>query len=162
MNLRKISFPVYQVTKPVSRFGTKLVFLNAKEEEVILDDSSVEGSTLGLRRLHIKGNLLPLNQAIYFIKDLVKLSGTFIDNVGYLFTYSKSRLVPLIFKRITKVLPIKTGGAILEIDNEYPRYKIMYAPKLEEQYIGLLEISPKAYLIYGLYTEVHKDTRRKV
>lgn len=161
MNLRKINFPVYQVTKPVYRQGTKLIFLNAKEEEVLLDDISIPFPTLGLRRLRIP-NPLPLTNAIYFIKDLIKLKGQFIDSMGYLFAYETSRFVPLIFKKITKVIPIKTGGSLLEFEGEYPRYKVMYAPSLDEKYVGLLQTSPRAYLVYGLYTEMHKETRRKI
>lgn len=162
MNLKMVSFPVYQVTKPVSREGTELVFLDANEDKVYLDDTSIEGETLGLRRLHIKGKLLPLKDAIYFLKDLTKTSGQYIDSKGYLFNYEKSRSVPLIFRKITKVVSIPTGGALIEFEGESPRYKIMYAPNPDEQYIGLLQTSPKAYMVYGLYTELHKDTRRKI
>lgn len=165
MNLKKINFPVYLVTKPVSREGTALVFLNAEEELEYLDDLSIPFESLGMRRLHIPHKLVPLTNAIYFIKDMVKLTlgeTQFIDSKGYLFKYSKTRMVPLVFKRITKIIPIKTGGAILEIDNEYPRYKIMYAPNPDEKFVGLLRVSAKAYTVYGLYTELYEDTRRKI
>lgn len=167
MNLKKIVFPVYLVTKPISRIGTSLVFINAKEECQYLDDTSVEGSSLGMRRLKLQEtkNLVKLSNALYFLKDVIKLSGhttQFIDSAGLLFNYTKSKMVDLEFKTITKVIPIITGGALLEVDGEFPRYKILYAPNDFEKYIGLLRISPKVYIVYGLYTELYKNTRRKI
>jgi hypothetical protein len=167
MNLRTISFPVYQVTKKISREGTKLLHYNNEGTPVYLDDKSINLPTLGLRRLKLKETkeLYKLTQALFFIKDIVKIKGTtvqFIDSNGTLFNYSKSKYVPLEFKDITKIIPINTGGSLIEIDNENPRYKIMYAPKQDERYVGILRVSPKVYLIYGLFTEKYKDTRRKV
>ena len=167
MNLKKIVFPVYLVTKPISKIGTSLVFMNAKEEYQYLDDTSIKGSSLGMRRLKLQETkkLVKLSNALYFLKDIIKLSGhttQFIDSSGMLFNYTKSKMVALEFKTITKVIPISTGGALLEIDGEFPRYKIMYVPNPDEKYIGLLRVSPKVYLVYGLYTELHKNTRRKI
>lgn len=165
MNLKKIVYPVFLINKVISRIGTSLVFIDINEVEHLLDDTSVQGDTLGKRRLQITKPLVKLSNALYFLKDLVKIPGhtnQFIDSTGYLFKYTRTRMVPLVFKEITKVIPISTGGALLEIDNEYPRYKIMYAPNEDEKYVGLLRVNPKVYLVYGLYVELHKDTRRKV
>ena len=163
MNLRKINFPVFPLNKPVSKIGTKTLFINSADEEEILDDSSIPAATLGLRRLQIKGKLYPLKRAIYFLKDIVKLNPKqLIDNTGKIINYKKSIFVDLIFRKITNITPIPTGGALLEVENESPRYKIMYAPTPLEKYIGMLQVSPKVYIVYGLYEEKHKNTRRKI
>lgn len=163
MNLAKVVFPVFPITKPITKIGTCLVFINSKDEYEYVDDTSQPYATLGLRRLHIPNKLCKLGQATYFFKDIIKLNlDKFIDNTGQVFEYKRNKFVPLIFRTITKVVPILTGGALIEIDGESPRYKLMYAPNHNEKYIGLLELSPKSYIIYGLYTEKHENTRRKI
>lgn len=163
MNLKKVSFPVFPINKPITKIGTATVFINNKDEYEYVDDTSQPYATLGLRRLHITHKLMPLGQALYFFKDIIKLNlDKFIDSKGQIFEYKRNKFVPLVFKEITKIISIRTGGVLLEIDGELPRYKLMYAPNQDEKYIGLLELSPKSYIIYGLYTEKHSNTRRKV
>lgn len=165
MNLKTIVFPVYPISKPITLIGKASVFINDKEEYLFLDDKSIPLPSLGLRRLEIdkERKLLPLNNAVYFLKDIIKINAKhWVDSSGQIFSYKRSKPVSLVFKQITKVIPIITGGALLEIDNELPRHKVMYAPKADEKYIGLLHTSPHVYLVYGLYTEKYKDTWRKI
>jgi len=54
------------------------------------------------------------------------------------------------------------GCSLLEVEGESPRYKIMYAPNALDKYVGMLRVSAKVYLVYGLYEEQHKNTWRKI
>jgi hypothetical protein len=168
MNLEKIVYPVFLVPKPVFREGLSILHLNKDNDIEYLDDLDIQENTLGKRRLILANSnkkLLELKTALYFLKDIIKLSSSdtqFIDSSGELFYYKKSRLVPLEFKPITKVIPMLSGGALLEIDGENPRYKIMYAPNLDEKYVGLLRVNPHVYLVYGVYKNLHTNTKRKI
>jgi len=167
--LKKVSFPVFPLRdKPIQ---VDTVHLFKKDERIYLvDDTSIAGDTLGKRRLQlrtlVKDNIrmYRLHNAIYFLGDLVKMTKAtswYIDSSGLIFPYTKTRVVPLIFKPIEKIIPIKTGGAILEIKGISTRFKCLYKPTTE-QYAGLLKLSSMEYILYGVYNERHKDTRRKI
>jgi hypothetical protein len=163
MNLTEISFPVYKLPSKPEVEGTT-IFISTLHTIKVLDDTSIDKPTLGLRRLQLV-NPYPLTNAIYYIKDLLKFcNGTtwFIDNKGKTFIYKKSKSVPLVFKPITKIIPINTGGALLELNNENPRFKVLYRPSDIERYAGVLEISKKAYILYGLYDQLYDKTERRI
>lgn len=168
MNLKMVTFPVYQVPKTVSKEGTALINYNSSGTISYIDDLSLSGKNLATRRLqlHSMGKpLVKLKLAIFFLKDLIKYSKPtmqFIDSNGKLFNYVKDRFVDLVFREITKVIPILSGGALIEVDGEFPRYKLMYAPKPLEKFAGMLRVSDRGYVLYGLYGEKHENTRRKV
>lgn len=174
-----ISFPVYRVPygHNIQSDGTVLYsyreFMDTDDNVLvpsirILDDTSVKGDTLGKRRMQLKledVKLLRLPRAIYFFSDLIKLSTgstTFIDNNGKLFTYTKSKVYPLVFKKIIRKFPILNGiGTIIEVEGIPSRFKTAYYLKSSENVVGLLKIG-NAYVLYGIYSEMYDDTRRKV
>lgn len=168
INLSNIVFPVYALEsfKPMELDGILFYFNDNKE--LIVDDKKVPLDSLGKRRLYLKSQdtykLYKLRHAIYFLADLIKItkaSSWYIDSAGKTFEYKKSKIVPLIFRKIEKIIPIKTGGAIVQVCDIPQRFKCMYMPSFVE-YAGLLQLSTKEYLLYGLYKEKHKDTRRKI
>lgn len=175
-SLSQISFPVFQLNtnNPVVENGVIMYIRSTlteddiiKHEYQIVDDKTVEGDTLAKRRLklYIAGvNLKPIKRAIYFIGDLIKLATPkmyFIDSKGLLFKYSKTRTVRLVFRKITKVIAIPDGGAILEIQGFPNRFKCLYAPRREERYAGVL-VDKISAILYGIYTEKYDDTVRKI
>lgn len=179
-NWDSISFPVYRVPTGhnIQKDGTVLYsyreFMEDESKTIvpiirILDDTSIPGDTLGKRRmqlLQMKGvKLLKLPRAIYFFSDLIKLctgSTSFIDSNGMVFTYTKSRSVPLIFKKITRKFPILNSiGTIIEIEGLPSRFKTAYCLKSSEWVAGLLKID-SSYILYGIYDELYDNTRRKV
>ncbi len=175
MDLSKISFPVYKLGReaPIEEEGVSF-YLKIYETDtvrkflpLIIDDKNIEGATLARRRLLLKSKeikLYTLSKAIFFIADLIKLTiGTsyYIDSTGKIFEYKKTTTVPLIFKKIKKVIPIKTGGATIEVEGIASRYKTLFLPNLECKYAGLLKIG-KGYILYGLYETKLPDTRRKI
>jgi len=127
----------------------------------------VEGNTLGIRRLRIlnKGQALQkIGRAIFFLGDLVKIAkrqSYFIDSNGKLFQYKKSMRAKLTFKRLLNVIPIATGGALLEVEGINSRFKCLFAPKTLELYVGVLEFG-KSHILYGLYEQPYKSTWRMI
>lgn len=168
MNLSRIVFPVFQLEKIRPAVVDGVVFYSGQSRDWVVDDTTVPQATLGRRRLLIKGRentkLYRLNNAIYFVGDLIKLtkgSHYYIDSTGYIFNYKKSRIVPLVYLPIEEIIPINSGGAIVSVKGIPQRFKCLYMPRFVK-YAGLLKISSVEYILYGLYEVRHKDTRRKI
>lgn len=170
--LSDIQFPVYLIGKEKPQELDGVLFFhrsdgNGNDTILIVDDKTWHHETLAQRRLKIMMNpdntLFKITHTIFFIADLVKLSTPstwFIDSLGKLFIYRKSKSVDLVFRPIEKVIKILTGGAILQVEGIETRFKCLYAPK-EEKFVGLLKVS-KGYILYGLYMEKPDDTRRMI
>ena len=172
MSIKDIQFPVYKigVSKPIEDNG--LLYYEYKDEDsgiitrYILDDKSIEQDTLAKRRLYLlaKGvKLRKLDTAIFFLGDFIKLADSvtwFVDSVGKLFQHKKSIMSKLIFKKINRVIPIPSGGAIIEVEGISTRFKVLFAPT-NEIYAGLLKIG-RMYILYGLSQELPNSTWRRV
>ena len=178
MNLSEIAWPVYRLGehKPTCEGGLvyyskEYVDKDSGESRVglrIVDDISIPGDTLGMRRLKLKfsssQNIFTIKTAVYFIADLIKLAKQttwFIDNTGRVFQYKKTTRAKLTCHKITKVLPLDGMGAIVELQGLHQRFKCMYAPKPEQYYAGVLRWG-LGYVLYGFYVEPFKPTHRAV
>jgi len=175
MNLLEISWPVFRLGehKPIVEnnlvyYSKEYVDKESLETKIglrIVDDKSVQGATLGLRRLAIVGaRLFPIRQALYFLGDLIKIAKQttwFIDNTGKIFQYRKTSRAKLAAHKITKVLPLEGMGAIVEVQDLPHRFKCMYAPKPDQYYAGVLRWG-LGYVLYGFYNEAFKTTHRLV
>jgi hypothetical protein len=175
MQIADISFPIYKlgVHKPIEEDGVVL-FLNQYGKEgkpviTIVDDTTQVGETLAKRRLQLMKQdapLFKLRNAIFFLADLIKIAKSsniwFIDSRGRPFQYKKSKNVDLIFKKILQILPIPTGGSIVQVADIEQRFKTLSKITTEYKYAGLLEINSKSYVLYGVYETKPKDTRRKI
>lgn len=134
-------------------------------DKLIIDDTSISADTLGKRRLKMfDKTLFSIDKTIYFLADLVKLSGSktwFVDNLGKPFIYKKGARATLTCYRIKNILPGTTLGVIVEVEGIAQRFKLMYRPTDEDKYVGLLFIH-NSYIIYGLYKQPFKKSYRRV
>jgi len=175
MKLYDISFPVYKLgkRKPIIEEGVSF-FLSVTEKEnivtyvtQIIDDKNISQNSLAKRRLQLlkEGKkLYRLKYALFFIADLLKFTKGatwYIDSTGKIFQYSKTRRVPLVFKRIKKVISIKTGGAIIEVHGLPYRFKTLFKPLIEQKYVGLLYFD-NGYILYGFYDKLYDKTTRMI
>lgn len=176
MRLSDIQFPVFKLgaDAPIIHDGISF-YMRVKEHDdrapedvyLIVDDKNIPGDSLARRRLHLRKNnenLYNLNKAIFFLADMLKLTkGTtwFIDSTGYIFEYRKTKRVPLVFKKINKIIPIPTGGVIVQVDGIASRFKALFMPTIECKYAGLLKIG-KGYILYGLYDKLYDNTVRMI
>lgn len=170
-SLADIQFPVYLIgtEKPQEEDGVIFyhrIDKDGKEHRLIVDNKNWHHETISQRRLKClmlpEVKLAKLTHAIFFLADLIKLSGPkvwFIDNYGKLFIYNKSYKAQLVIKPISRIIP-NYGTTIIEVDGIETRFKCLYAPK-QEKYAGLLKIG-HGYILYGLYSEKPKDTWRMV
>lgn len=177
INLMEICFPVYSLKgghTPIREKGLSFTYTEKLDKEdnlvpnpKVIDDLSIEGDTLSKRRLKLysKGvKLAPLYKAIFFLGDLIKLAATtkyFVDSSGKIFTYTKNTRAKLKYKRITKVIPITAGGAIIELEGSPIRYKALFAPTRQQKYAGVLEWG-MGNILYGFYEEQYPDSWRMV
>lgn len=174
-SLKDLQFPIYRLglEGPTQydgvlyyEYATKDKEGNRVEKKLILDDINVQGNSLAMRRLVMKSQgikLKLLNTAIFFVSDFIKLataSTWFIDSSGKLFQHKKATRAKLVFKEISQVIPIPTGGAIIEVVGIPTRFKTLFAPK-HEKFAGLLQVG-RVYILYGLYEEKPNDTWRLI
>lgn len=165
MNLAEISFPVFMLgyEKPQIEEGILFFFRSGKLR--IVDDTNIKLPTLAARRLQVMrdgGELHKINTAIFFLGDFIKISKPtiwFIDSNGKLFNHKKSASMTLIYKKISKVIPTNSGY-IIEVEGIESRFKCLYAPS-GKTYAGILK-SGSSYILYGLYEEPYKESRRKI
>lgn len=174
--MSQVSFPVFRIPNDYKLLYEGTVVYTYQEfmdednniipQIRILDDISIDKPSLGLRRLELMVNKVPLiklSKAIFFIGDIIKQSAKrFIDSSGKIFVYVKTKTVPLVFKRITKKWRNPNGvGSIFEVDGVPSRFKTIYSLQPEDVVAGLLKIG-SGYVLYGIYTEMYDNTRRKV
>lgn len=174
--LSKISFPVYKIgiNKPTVEdgvtffiYGKDTKYSDAEYMIEVVDDTNVPGTNLATRRLHLISNntkLFKLKIAIFFLGDLIKLAKSnlwFIDSKGFLFQYKKSIKVPLVFSKIKNIIPINTGGSIIEVEGIATRFKTLLAPNDDQRYAAILHWN-NAYILYGLYDQKYKNTHRYI
>ena len=143
--------------------------LNSETATVrVVDDASIPGATLGMRRLRLKADpkvtLFTVRTAIYFLADLVKLAKSttwFIDNSGRVFHYEKTTRAKLTTRKIKQVLPAAGLGCVFELQGLSSRFKAMQRPGENQHYARVLQLG-MAHIFYG-FCDAHKpDSWRMV
>lgn len=166
MNLNDISWPVFILGKKRPIEEESVLFYIINDKYYILDDKTLEADSLAGRRLKLRVNniqLYKLNRAIFFLGDFIKLAKKgiwFIDSTGEVFTYTKSKFVPLVCKKITKIIP-SVSCSLIEVSGLSVRFKVLFRPTMDEKYAGLLKLGA-GYIFYGFYSEHFDSTVRKV
>jgi hypothetical protein len=105
-----------------------------------------------------------MTHAVFFLGDLVKMAKPgiwFIDSNGKVFDYKKQTRALLKFYPIAKNIPIPTGGSIIQAHGIPTRFKCLFSPSLDKNHVGILEYG-MSQILYGFYTEKHKNTWRMV
>ncbi len=177
MKLETINWPVFLLgnidvttVNSVSYKETEVYLIEEERfafNKLIIDDKNIKEDTLSLRRLVLMNrgvNLFPIQVAIYFLADLIKIAKNkvqFIDSSGNIFKYEKFKPAPLTCHRLKNILPSVGVGVIIEVEGITQRFKLMFEPNDEQQYVGLLKLN-NSYLLYGMYNEPFKKTYRKI
>ncbi len=168
MNLMQVSFPVYKLSEnPPNQIDGVTFYLSRDNQISVVDDRNIEADTLARRRIILEDSgakLFKLKHALFFIADLVKLAKPglwFIDSSGKCFIYTKTKLVPLVFKRITRVHR-GDGSALIEAEGLDQRFRALYAPLEGQHYAGFLKLGRHSYLLYGFFDKKYDATTRKI
>lgn len=178
LSLAQIAYPVFKLgaNKPNTEKGVSFYYYEREDDEgnilpklFILDDKNLPQESLSLRRMQLAIQDVPLfkiSRAIFFLGDLIKLAAPkvwFIDSNGKVFNYNKTTRAKLKFYKIARLLPINSGGAIVEAEGISTRFKSLYLPPVELalNYVGLLHFG-KSLVLYGFYDDKYDDTWRMV
>lgn len=176
INLRQVAFPVYRLgLEPPNFIGNVVLFYQEYKDDEgnpiqkyrVVDDKDIDKPTLALRRLELAKNkvkLKRLSRAVFFLADFIKLATRetwFIDSNGMVFQYKKEKHIKLLFKPIKQIIPIDTGGAIIEVEGIPSRFKTLYMPDSLNKYAGVLQ-DGMGYILYGTYIEPPKNSRRLI
>lgn len=179
MNLAEISFPVFKLRdrKPEIA-GTVTYYINENFNKdsaeytkciYFVDDTSLAEPTLSQRRLRLETEgvpLLKITVAIYFIADLIKSTKSttwWIDSMGKVFQYKKTKKAKLVFLPVENIYPLPGLGAVIQVQGVPQRFKVLFMPGANEaKYAGVLELGPAQKILYGLYANYHNTTWRLV
>ena len=176
MTINSLVFPVYYIGKNKPNiqeglsyfaYGKDTKYSDAEYRIVVVDDNSCEGDTLAIRRLRLSAKGVALHKlrlSVFFLADLIKLGKPgrwFIDSTGRVFEYTKTSLVPLVYKRIKQILPNKHGGSIILVEGLSTRFKTLFSVDQRYKYVGLLKIG-LGFIYYGVYEEKPQDSYRKI
>jgi hypothetical protein len=171
-----INYPVFRLGTEQPAFDEgvvyylrqyKLEFGEVEDKLLIVDDTTIPQEALAKRRLHLLKNgvkLKSIDRAVFFLGDLIKIADRkswFIDNSGKVFQYKKEKVAKLVFKKIKTMHALATGGAIIEVEGFVSRFKCLYTPQENEIYAGVL-MHGMINILFGVYTEQHKDTWRMI
>ena len=169
IKLKDIRFPVYLIKKPnrLIRTNDTGELLAVLDDDIVgvVDDPSIPGTSLGIRRLKAREldiKLYPLTVAYNTLSSLVtKTNNLFVDSNGRSFNYIPSIMVKLKWYEV-RTQVILEGKKPLVYLKGLPR-PIRLDKVLEEGvwYLGiaLLDGNP---ILYDISRVKHKDTWRKV
>jgi len=159
-----IEFPIFTITSTYKRIWDEfnIKYIETQNGIYILDNKNLKGDTLGERRLKITtGSRYIPRKAYYNITQLIKSkTKTYIDNTGCVFTYRKTRTVPLKYYKVTDVVSTEEG-CILSFKGINFKLKTNCREAYEINYIGLL-ITNMGYILYDTSEEKKRDTIRKI
>lgn len=172
MKLNEIVWPVYQIrTHDKLWEDNGIMYIDTYSYNYIIDNKNLKGDTLGQRRVRINKEVLldrklyPLNKAYYTLREIIvnrHQSKVYIDSLGNLLRYKKSRVAKLIYRKIEKI-EVTRSGMLVHCEGIYsPRYLDFIHPiYLNKKYIGLLHID-NDYIVYEFSDELKNTTWRKV
>jgi hypothetical protein len=129
----------------------------------ILDDRNMSGDTLGKRRLQTPfKSIFPLKVSVVDLVGILKQKKNyFIDSLGKVFIYEKTKFVPLKYYKIERIQK-KEHSSSLFIKNCNIPFVIPRPPADNLKYVGILHIEKLPWLLYDYSETCLKDTKRKI
>jgi len=158
-DLTKVTYPAYPLDIDNTQLLDGLLFLDGQ----IVDDRNMPGKTLGLRRLQSPmKNLYPLNKgALDLVSIIRRPSGSYIDSLGKMFTYTKTKFVSLKYSKIRKVEAKDTHSVLWISGFNFP-FKIPRPPNPKFTWAGILYVNGYPWQLYSYSETKVKDSIRKI
>ena len=156
---QNINFPAYLL--PSSNWSLSDNILSMDNE--VLDDKNMLGDTLGKRRLQTPfKSIMPLKVLVTNLVGILKQrNNCFIDNLGKVFIYEKTKFVSLKYYKIHKI-DKKLHSSSLFIKNYNTPFVIPRPPAMELKYVGILHIDTIPWMLYDYSETCLKATKRKI
>lgn len=149
--LSKVVFPAYRLRSYTRMYNEELALLiETRNGTYILDDKSLEGETLGERRLKIADEYLyPLSDIVFTLEELIRSkSNKFIDSAGEVITYKKSKLYTIHCKEIQSITKLGNFLYLIILDGTKPTTFESFSDIGEPKYCLLVDIKGGS-LVYG-------------
>ena len=169
LNLWQIKFPVYLFDTPNFVVEDKCTFCeDSKGALRLIDDRSMPGETLGLRRLQHQATygaqaykLYKLNKPLFTISDMVRQpSSKYIDSRGRIFNYTKKEYYLVHTYKLEKYVEFMEGY-VLYPKGLHCRFFLGRAPDIDELYVQVLHVG-MGFVLYDLAREHSPPFRRKI
>jgi hypothetical protein len=130
---------------------------------LIVDDRNMSGNTLGKRRLQTPfKSLFPLKKSVNNLTELIRCNKKlFIDTIGLIFTYEKTKWVQLKYLKIDRIIKKETK-CLLYVSKYKSAFIIPRPPAESYSYAGILHLAGEPWILYDYANTKLKDTRRKV
>lgn len=166
LKLEDICFPVYSLSKNYEKIYTEfnILYIQTASGTYVLDNKNMNGNTLGERRAKIENTkLYKPKKTCYSVAQLLKCkSNIFIDNIGTVFKYKKTKYVPLKYHKILSIhYREKFGDYFLLVKDIFFPIVVNYREANTYSYAGILH-TPTGYILYELSEDKKPDTKRKI
>jgi hypothetical protein len=160
MVIADLTFPLFIIPEDTDvEYIDGILFADGK----CLDDKNTPGSTLGRRRLRTPfPNIFPLTKAVHDIPSLMKSSAKrFVNDKGQVFSYTKSKMIPLKYHLI-KTVQNKDNASLIWIEDINFPFEVPRPPEAGMLWAGILYERRHPWLLYEFSEEQKKDTKRKI
>ena len=170
MLLTEINYPIFPIRSYIKLYEKdKIQYIDTANKTWIIDNKNLAGETLAARRFRIpKEERYPLILSIFNLMQLLRyIKGRrFIDSLGNIFTYKKTRYESLKYYKVIGTLDMINNIAVYTEEYSTPFYVTktdfnMIYEKDKDLFIGLLAYHG-GHLFYELSRLKKDDTRRKV
>lgn len=157
---RKIKFPVFILPSDDWYTNGKILFWG---DGRVLDDRSVPGRTLGVRRAQCgRHDLYPIKKALLDFPSLLKSKKScFIDSKGMPFTYKKTARGSLKSHRI-KHVELKDTASLLWVKDIPHPFTVPRPPDPDYLWVQLLYIGSTPWVVYSYSIAEQKATNRGI
>jgi len=162
----KAEFPLYPLNGPeeILKRGTDLYCEDGDGNFWYLDDKSCSGSTLGARRIQMASrgyNLFRLRNPLLSYQELLsKDYKKFIDAKGDVFTYTKTKFVPLVSHKIKRVVP-HVDGFVISLEGVHCKFISQSAPYRHLKFAQVLHVD-RGFILYGFSESKLAESRKKI
>jgi len=162
-----IEFPIYKIRsyEEMDKNPLGKIKIYTISGEWILDDLSVEGETLGIRRLKIPENKrYKLGHKVDTLRQMLKHPGgtIFIDNKGHLFKYTKGSERFLVESKSILKKEFITKGTILHIKDLPTPQLIPYKHLAEDINYASIIFTKYGPFVYDYTKQAHEPYRRSI
>jgi hypothetical protein len=165
-SLNSIRFPIYRIRKHSKMWNdNNVIHIDTFKGSYILDNRNLPGNFLNRRR-SLKGKeAYPLYKPIMTHRQLIldkkHESGHYVDSTGGMFTYNRSRFVPLTYRDILNKEYVDNEIIITAKDLPCKFIVPNTHRNVMGKYLGVLELDG-GYMLYNLLKDKRKNSRVKI
>ena len=155
----KIKFPVFVVHTDEILFVDGILWI----ENQVLDDTNMNGETLGLRRLQSPmKSIYPLKSMIKDIRSLLNHQGKYyIDTTGRFFRKNKTTTTQLKYHKILRTDKKGIASVLWVKDCPFP-FTLERPLEDTETWAGILYRQGMPWILYSTSDKKEKDSWRKI